>query len=446
MGVGGIGVSALALMAHEAGAKVSGCDRTDGDMLGVLREAGIPVHAGHDPSHAAECDLLVYSSAIPENHPERTAARHTEKRGAFLARFLNRREGWGVAGTHGKTTTSWLLASILIEAGMDPAVFVGGAVPQLAGRNYRSGSGPFVAELDESDGSFLLPSLGVAVTTNIESEHLSHYGREENLYDAFRRYAAGVAEAGLLIIGAEGEVCRDIYGRHPGRKLSFGIDVAADMRAFDVRYDTEGASFECVFRGGALGRFRIGLPGRHNILNALAAAAACLGMGVDVRAVRRGLAGAGGVERRMERLGKVGGAELYSDYAHHPTEVRAALSACRQRHGGKILVVFQPHLYSRTRDYADDFGRALGLADRVLLTDIYPAREEPIPGVMSALLVGGARESGAEVHGPVALELVIPAVRRLAPGFEAVVMMGAGNIDAVAREMAGMEQSERTRC
>lgn len=436
MGIGGVGVSALAELAGKAGAHVCGCDRTASETTAKLVSQGIPVAIGHDPEHVRHADLLVYTSAIPPDHPERLAAgTRQESRGGMLARFMGEARGWGVSGTHGKTTTSWLLSRILLEAGWDPTVFVGGIVPELPDGNYRLGTGPFVAELDESDASFLLPRLDVAIITNIESDHLSHYKSEAALFDAFDKYAAGVAENGLLVAGIDKPVASAVHGAHSGRKLSFGFDERADIRA--VILDSGGdAGFRVVYRGRDLGSFTLRLPGRHNIENALAALGAAFEAGVEVEVARRALAVAGGVERRLERLGDVGGAALYTDYAHHPTEVAASLEALRQRHVGGLLVVFQPHLYSRTRDYADDFGRALALADAVLLVDIYPAREIPIPGVTSELLLPAARQGVAEVWGPVRLGAVASEVAAIAERFEGVVFMGAGDIDVVARSLS----------
>lgn len=437
MGMGGIGVSALALMAKSAGAQVSGCDRSRNEMTDILEKEGVRFHLGHSPGHAVGVDLLVSTSAVPKDHPERMAAAATETRGRFLARFVDAApSACGISGTHGKTTTSWLLAQILLRSGMDPSVYVGGMTRELPGRNHRIGTGPFVAELDESDGSFLLPRLSTAVITNVESDHLSHYGSEAALFAAFRAFAGGVSESGLLIAGVDSPEANRIYSAHRGRKLSFGRSERAELRARNIIGYATGSRFRAWRGDRDLGRFSIGLPGSHNVQNALAALAAALEMGVEPDAAREALAGAQGIARRMERLGRYRDVPLYSDYAHHPTEVAAAIDAVRQLHPGPNLIVFQPHLYSRTRDYAREFGAALARADSVLVTDVFPAREEPIPGVGSELLVRAAEKMNADVHGPVPLSKVEERVRELVPGREAVVMMGAGDIDSLARKMA----------
>lgn len=436
MGIGGIGVSALAEMAQAAGARVSGCDRAASALTRKLEAKGIPVAIGHSPSHVRDVDLLVYTSAVAADHPERLAAgERQERRGLFLTRFMNDRVSFGVSGTHGKTTTSWLLAHLLIRGGLDPAVFIGGVVPDLPEGNYRLGSGPFVAELDESDASFLLPRLKTAIVTNIESDHLSHYRNDAALFAAFDRFALGVAADGILIAGTDNPGAAALFGRHAGRKIAFGFSPEADYRAEEIEPGYVGARFRLFRRGRDLGPFAMALPGRHNIQNALAALAASLEAGLDVEAARAALPEARGVERRLEKLGRLGGAILYTDYAHHPTEVAASLEALRRAHAGKILAVFQPHLFSRTRDYAEAFGQALAGADAVMLVDIYPAREEPLPGVDSGLVRRFVEKINPAVYGPFPLAEAAGEVRRLAPEFAVVVMMGAGDIDAAARRL-----------
>lgn len=441
MGIGGIGVSALALMARDAGATVSGCDRSANDLTRKLAGQGIDIRVGHHPDHVAGVDLLVHTAAVPPEHPERFAAgEHQEKRGRFLARFMDSRLAIGVSGTHGKTTTTSLLTQLLVAAGRDPMAFIGGIVPSLPEGNFRLGNGPFVAELDESDASFLLPRLKIAVVTNIESDHLSHYHTDAALFAAFDQYAAGVADDGLLIAGLDSPAADGLYGRHQGCKLGFGFGEDATVRAGAVQSREGGGSlFTLFFRGENLGEFAISLPGRHNVANALAALAAALELGVQPEVLRAALPQAEGVERRMEWLATIDGADLYSDYAHHPTEMTAAIAALRARYAGRpVLVVFQPHLYTRTRDYATAFGQALAGADSVVLVDIYPAREEPIPGVDSGLLLRETLKArpDARVAGPFPLARTGGEVLARAGEYAAVVMMGAGDIDDVARQLA----------
>ncbi|MDR1612747.1 MAG: UDP-N-acetylmuramate--L-alanine ligase [Planctomycetota bacterium] len=443
IGVGGIGMSALADMAARFGASVSGCDREAGPATEALGKRGVAVRVGHDAKHVAAADVVVYSSAIPESHPERVAAGGRGiRRGELLAKFMGEAEtSVGVCGTHGKTTTTWLLGHLLVESGFDPALYVGGFVAALPAGNYRLGQGPFVAELDESDGSFLMPRLDAAVVTNIESDHLSHYGDFSALRGAFRQYARGVAESGLLVAGIDDPEAEALYDSHSGKKLSFGMGEKAAVRPLSTRVESGQRVFRLSRRGEDLGEFRLSLPGEHNLKNALAALGTALELGADPEALRSALPCARSVGRRLEALGEVSGTPIYSDYAHHPTEVAATIRAVREIAGGKVLVAFQPHLFSRTRDYADDFARALSLADAVVLLDVYPAREDPIPGVDSSLLasgMGGIRP-GIDVSGPFSVDAVGDEIARRAADFSVVVMMGAGSIDQAARRLVGRE-------
>lgn len=437
MGIGGIGVSALAEMALAEGAVVSGCDRAANDRTRKLASRGIAVKIGHHPDHAIGIDCLVHTSAVPPDHPERMAAGdRQEKRGRFLARFLGARPSAGVAGTHGKTTTTWLLAHMLIQGNLDPAVFVGGVVPDLPEGNHRRGTGPFVAELDESDESFLLPRLKVAVVTNIESDHLGHYGSDAALFAAFDRFADNAEEDGVLVAGIDNPGAARLLNRSRGEKRSFGFSPEADIRGETGAAAGEGRRFRVFRFGRDLGEFVLPLLGRHNVHNALAAVAAAMEFGLDADAARRALASARGVERRLERLGAIDGAVLYSDYAHHPTEAAASIAALRESRAGRLLTVFQPHLYTRTRDYADAFGQALARSDALILADVYPAREAPIPGVSSRLILDAARRINPDASGPFPLEKAAAEAAARAGDFAAVVFMGAGDIGDAARRLA----------
>lgn len=432
MGVGGIGVSALAEFALAEGAAVSGCDRAENAQTARLRELGAEISIGHEPAHVANTDLLIYTSAIGADHPELAAAANKEKRGRFLARVMDGKEPIGVSGTHGKTTTTWILAHLLISAGLDPSVFLGGVSAQLGG-NLRIGKGRFVAELDESDESFLAPRLSVALVTNVESDHLGHYGDDAAIVRAFERFVAGVENGGLFVAGVDDPGAAGLFSRAKGRKTSFGLAPDARVRAVDLTAGGGRQSFRLLGDGQDLGMFALSLPGEHNVKNALGALAVALELGVSPDELRRSLPLARSVERRMEYLGTLGRAALYSDYAHHPTEVRAAIAGARQLYpGGRIAVMFQPHLFSRTRDYAKDFAAALATADVAAVADIYPAREAPLPGVTSMLILEGL--PGA--MGPFPIADAFDVAGTLASKSDALILMGAGDIDGVARRLA----------
>ncbi len=426
MGIGGIGMSALAELALTRGARVSGCDREESDNTRRLRRRGIEVMIGHDPRHAAGADLLVYSSAIAVDHPERLAAAdRAMRRGIFLAQALSGLKTIGVCGTHGKTTTSWLIARLFLAAGRDPLILLGGVAREIDG-NFRPGKELAVVELDESDESFLEPQLAVAVITNVESDHLHHYGSFMRLRAAFQRFAAGAADGALIASADDGEAAA-IYAAHRGRKISFGLSAAAMVRGEDLGF-RDGWQRFAVEAEGERHCMDMRLPAAHNIRNALAAIAAARACQVEWPAIKEGLAACEGVERRMQRLADREGVAIYTDYAHHPTEIRASLAAARAWHRGRILVAYQPHLYSRTRDYAAEFGRALAEADEVVVCDIYPAREEPLPGVSAALIVDAIRAAGGKAVGPLGVAQIPAEIAARCRGFAAVVLMGAGDI------------------
>ncbi len=431
-------MSALAGIVSSKGALVSGCDRADNEQTEKLESLGIEVAIGHSAAHAEDCDLLVFTSAVAENHPERLAAgTKAIRRGKFLAQIMAEYRGVGIAGTHGKTSTTWMAAYILLHNGLDPTVLLGGVTSEMDG-NYRCGGDIFVSELDESDGSFLLPELEVAVITNIESEHLAYYHTSEKVVEAFELFAEK-NNTGLLITGIDNEYCAQIYAGHQGRKEAFGLNTGGiGLYAEDITSVNGVQQARILYNGVEAGILCLPLCGRHNILNALAALLVGREFGVSLEQGIETLAGIETVGRRMEFIHEVAGARIFSDYAHHPTEVRAALAGARELDGsGKILAVFQPHLYSRTRDYAAEFAQELAGADMVAVAEIYPAREEPIAGVDSELIREYIRRIGGTV-APERIEVadITEVIRRYAPDYSTIICIGAGNIDAEVRKIA----------
>lgn len=435
MGAGGIGVSALAGIAIARGAKVSGCDREENEQTKLLRQLGAKIFIGHSPEHLLGCDQLVYTSAIHPQHPELLAAGgRGVKRGDFLARLVSAARGIGVSGTHGKTTTTWLLGRILLHAGLDPTIFVGGVVPELGG-NYRCGGELFVTELDESDGSFLKPDLELAVITNIESEHLAHYGTLEKVVESFAEFAEKGDTPGFLVANLDCPLTRPLYERRRGRKVGFGLQDRSGLHACNIICVNGGQEADICRGDAGFGRLRLPFYGVHNIYNALAALAAADALGVEPERALEGLAGCCGVGRRMERIGRFCGVDAYTDYAHHPGEVAAAIAGARQMAAGRLLVVFQPHLYSRTRDYAPEFALALALADGVYLCDIYPAREEPLPGISSEVI---ARDIPAHaLVGCGGIDDIAGDLCDRAGGYGLIIFMGAGDIEKAGRMLCG---------
>ena len=435
MGIGGVGMSALAEALAYLGHPVSGCDQNPaaGDRL---RAAGIPVQRGHDPSHLAGVDRLVVSSAIPPDHPEPAQARalglEVRKRIEVLGELMAERPSLGVSGTHGKTTTTAMLAAILEAAGLDPLALVGARVPGWGG-GFRPGRGPVVAEVDESDRDFPRARATLALLTNLEDDHVG--GGQATYHPTPEALRRAVAE---WLLGAETVVWRaDWPGLSelvpPGRGLGFGFE-SGEVRAERPRLLPGEGRFRLVLGERELGEVRVPLPGRHNLENALAAAAAALAYGVEFPAIHRGLSGFKGTGRRLELVGTVNGARVYDDYAHHPTEVAAALRALKEL-GGRVRVVFQPHRYLRTARFMERFAKALALADEAVVLEVYPAGESPIPGVSGRSLAELARRKGANARH-LSWEEAVAYLSETAREGEAIVTMGAGDVGRLGRELA----------
>ena len=379
-------MSAIAKVLLERGVAVSGSDLKGSRAVTVLAAMGAEVHLGHDASHLNAAELVVVSAAIPPSNPELAAARNeglrVMSRGEALAALLESQRSLIVAGTHGKTTTTSMIVSILRSAGLDPTFLVGGGLND-SGTNARSGSSDLaVAESDESDGSFLLLHPHIAVVTNIEMDHVDHWGSLGELNRAFASFMSATSHGGIVVVPAGGDI--EATARSTGRDVvTFGP--GGDVRAENITTSGRETRFSLVT---VRGTEPAGLQalGEHNVANALAASAAALAAGLDVEQVARGLGQFRGVERRFEVKGTVAGITVIDDYAHHPTEVRATLAAASQGPWGRVIAVFQPHRYSRTASLYEGFGDSFALADRIIVTDVYGAGEEAVPGVSGKLI------------------------------------------------------------
>jgi UDP-N-acetylmuramate--alanine ligase len=445
MGIGGAGMSGLAEWLLNRGHDVSGCDARASAVTRRLEQLGVPVRVGHDPSHIEGLDVLVVSSAIPADQPERRAATlrglPVIRRAELLGAIMDGSRGIAVAGTHGKSTTTTMTGSVLEAANLDPTVIVGGRIRGRDG-NVRIGNGPWlVAEADEFDRSFLALSPEVAVITNVEADHLDIYGTVEAVEEAFSEFARRVAHHGTLILGVDDPGARRVVAPDGVRVVSFGTSAAADVRAVEVEPGPDGIAFDLRLDGSDAGQVRLAMPGVHNVRNALAAAAVGWRLDVPATSIREGLEAVRGVERRFEVVYQNEDLMIVDDYAHHPSEITATLSGARAAWPARRLVaVFQPHLYTRTRDFAGEFGVALSAADLVFVTDVYAAREEPIAGVSGRLVSDATRKAGAPVkylpdetgaRGEAA-DVVEAALK---PG-DLIVTLGAGDIDELARRLA----------
>ncbi|MBM6404116.1 UDP-N-acetylmuramate--L-alanine ligase [Phycicoccus sp. CSK15P-2] len=437
-------MSAVARLLLGRGVTVSGSDAADSPTLAGLREAGATVHVGHDAAHLAGVDTVVVSSAIREDNPELAAARagglRVLHRSQALASLMAGSRGVAVAGANGKTTTTSMLTVALVHAGADPSYAGGGEIPQL-GSNAAVGAGEaFVVEADESDGTFLVYRPEVGVVTTVQPDHLDFYGTPEAVDAAYVEFAATVREGGVLVACLDDPGARRLAEgeRAAGRQVvTYGADPVADLRLIHTTPEGLGTRSPFTWRGSEH-TLVLQVPGDHNVRNAAAAfLAATVGLGQDPDAVLAGLAAFTGVRRRFEVRGSVDGVTVVDDYAHNPAKVAAVVSTARgvvERAGhGRVLVVFQPHLYSRTRDFAEGFAAALAPAHHVVLLDVYGAREAPMPGVSSALVGDPLRDLPGErlvevgLTAPVAVATLAEAAR---PG-DLVLTVGAGDVTAL---------------
>lgn len=438
VGIGGAGMSALAELLLERGHAVSGCDRQAGPVTERLAGLGVEVTIGHG-DHAPADAALIVSSAVPHDHPELVAARARGqtvlRRAELLGAVMDGMRGIAIAGTHGKSTTTAMAGAILDAAGRDPTVLVGGRIRGRGG-NARVGSGPWlVAEADEYDRSFLTLSPECAVINNVEADHLDTYGTLEALRDAFGEFAARTRTGGTVVRGIDDPGARGVEVPPGRRSVTFGLAADADVRAEQLERDRLETRFRLVLPEGDAVPVALVVPGEHNVRNALGAAAAAWALGIGADEIRRGLAAVQGVERRFEVVHEDAELLIVDDYAHHPSEIAATLASARSGWPGRrIVAVFQPHLYSRTRALAREFGAALAEADLVFVTEVYAAREAPLPGVSGRLVSAAARAASADAvdveNG--AADAVLD---RLRPG-DMIVTMGAGDIDRLARELA----------
>ncbi len=445
VGIGGAGMSGIAEVLLDYELLVSGCDRARSNTTDRLQQLGVKVSFGHSPSHLDGVDLVVKSSAIPDDNEEIMAARErgitVVRRAEILGELMRLKYGIAVAGTHGKTTTTSLIGTLFTEAGLDPTVIVGGRM-RVSGTGARVGRSDYlVAEADEFDRSFLRLMPVLAVITSIDEDHLDTYGNFAAIREAFLEFAGRVPFFGQIILCLDDaniqQVLPTLSKEH--RVVTYGLSPQADLMAQDIEATPEGCRFQVIAAGeGLLGTIEVPMPGHHNVCNTLAAVAVGRAVGLRFEQIAEALKTFGGVHRRFERVGHCSQAVVVDDYAHHPAEVRATLNAARQAFPkGRIHAIFQPHLFTRTRDLAEDFGRALMGADHAVVTSIYASRESPLPGVSGEDIVSAARQSGhrrveycADWHD------VADLLRHELGPDDVVLTMGAGDIYRLARHLS----------
>jgi UDP-N-acetylmuramate--alanine ligase len=442
VGIGGAGMCGLAELLHSEGFEVSGCDLLASESTARLESLGIRVAHDHAADHLDGVQVVVVSSAVPADNPEALAARRAGtpviRRAEMLGEISRLKWGIAVAGTHGKTTTTSLTGFVLTKAGLDPTVVVGGRMHFLGAHARLGRSDYLVCEADEFDRSFLALFPVLAVITNVEAEHLDTYGSVQAMEEAFVTFANRVPFYGATIACLDDPGVRRLLPRLARRTVTYGFSPQADVRAKNPHFSPSGAVCRVVERGRDLGELRLALPGRHMLANALGATATALEIGVGFDEIAAAVASFTGVARRFERKAERGGVVLVDDYAHHPSEVAATLQAARQTFpDARLVVVFQPHLFSRTSVFAREFGEALLAADVVLVVPIYPAREQPLPGVTHRLVVEAAQASGhRHVFATASFSEALSALDGLLRPGDVLLTLGAGDVVRLGEKWA----------
>lgn len=446
VGIGGIGMSGIAEVLHNLGYEVTGSDLKESDTIARLRSLGIKVFVGHRPENINDAHVVVISSAVSRENLEVLAARDKSipviPRAEMLAELGRLKYGILVAGAHGKTTTTSLISTILAHAGLDPTVVIGGKL-MATGSNARLGRGDFIiAEADESDGSFLKLSPTIAVVTNIDREHMEFFRSMDTLKNAFVSFINKVPFYGLSILCVESESIREILPEIHRRYMIYGFSPDADICATNVEKGALSISFDVMYREHPMGRFSVPMPGMHSVLNSLASIAVGMELKLDMQNIKDALKGFKGIQRRFEFKGEGGGIKFFDDYGHHPAEIRATLKAAKESlissdaREGRLVVLFQPHRYTRTRDLLDEFGSSFSDSDVLCVMDIYPAGEKPIDSVSSAAILKAVKENGHRdaTHISDKDVLIETLVKKLRPN-DMFFTIGAGDVWKVGEEL-----------
>lgn len=440
VGIGGAGMSGIAEILHNLDYEISGSDSTPTEITEYLSKLGVKVFDSHIPDNLGDAQVVVISSAVGEDNPEVIEARRRGlpviKRAEMLGELMRLKFSIGIAGTHGKTTTTSMIGRILQQGNFQPTLIVGGVVAEL-GTGAALGAGDYlVAEADEYDRSFLSMYPSMAVVTNMEPDHLDCYEDETDLFESYLAYMNRVPFYGSVIIPADDKNITPLMDRIARPYFTFGLTDDADYRAVDIKRDVGRTTFSVMRHNKLLGELILHVPGQHNVLNALAATAAATELEVPFTTISDALLAFKGVGRRFEIIGKENDITVVDDYAHHPTEIAATLKTAKENFKGKVIVIYQPHLYSRTRDFLKRFAETLSVADKTLMVDIYPAREKPIEGVTSKAVVDAARQKhlgdfeylGNKENAPVrAAEIAKPG--------DVIITMGAGSVTLIKHKV-----------
>ncbi|MBE6100394.1 MAG: UDP-N-acetylmuramate--L-alanine ligase [Anaerovibrio sp.] len=440
IGIGGAGMSALAKILVEKGYEVSGSDMKESTMTGILRDLGAKIFIGHKAENVAGAEAIVVSSAIREENPEVVEANrlglkrlHRSDVNAFL---INNCKGIAVAGAHGKTTTTSMIGVSLDYEGVSPSIIIGGEVDYL-GSNAKLGTSDYlVSEADESDGTFLKYHPYIGIVTNIENDHMDHYGTMENIIKAFRQFLNQVRDDGWAVVCSDNDHIRDILPEVKCKVVTYGMNQPADYMAANVQTTASETTFEVVHKGEKLGQVRLNVPGMHNVLNAMACVVTGITLGLSVDQMAEGLTVFNGAKRRFQTKGKVNDIWVVDDYAHHPTEIATTIKAARQTQPKRLVCAFQPHRYSRTQLLQKEYGSCFAGADLLVLTDVYSAGEDPIPGIDGELLVQEvARQTGQNTVYIKDKKEIAQYLKSIAQPGDLIMTMGAGDIVKCGEEL-----------
>ncbi len=442
VGIGGIGMSGIAELLLDQGFLITGSDKAASENTERMQQLGATVYIGHDAANVApDVDVLVYSSAVAPDNPEILEAQRRKipviRRAEMLAEVMRLKYGIGIAGTHGKTTTTSMVSLVLMEGGIDPTVIVGGRLRGLAGSNARLGKGEFiVVEADEYDRSFLSITPTIAVLTTLETDHLDCYRDLEDIKSAFIQFASKVPFYGFVVLCLDEPALQEIMPKIKKKIITYGLTAQADLYAVDIRHKENQTFFIVMKEGVELGEITLHIPGKHNVQNALAAIAVGLELNVPFSSVKAGIEKFTGVFRRWDVKAEIDNILVVDDYAHHPTEIARTLAGVKAGWRRRVVCVFQPHLYSRTRDFYEDFGRSFFNADVLVVTDVYAAREEPIQGITGELIANTAKEFGHKRVFYVADKRALPdfLMTMKQPG-DIIITMGAGDIWKYGEEL-----------
>lgn len=439
IGIGGIGMSGIAQLLLAQGLKISGSDLKDSQLIDKLRGLGIKIYIGHCASNVEDADKIIYTLAVSQNNPELQAARSKGldviTRAEALAELANQKKTIAISGAHGKTTTASLIAHLLTKCGINPTVCVGGELFSLGGNAFLGNGGYFVLEADESDGSLLTLTPFYSVLTNIDREHLDYYQDLSHIQNTFRKFMQNTQDDGLLFCCYDDKELMKIANSLQKNLLTFGLSRDSDIFAENIKMQECLSQFDCIYYGELLGKMNIEAPGRHNISNALAAIAVGLKLGIDFAAIGEALASYKGVRRRMELKLRENGILIFEDYAHHPTEIKATIMALKNFPHKRIIVVFQPHRYTRTKFLIDDFGRCFKEADYLIVTEIYAASEDPIAGISASTISEKAHEAGVKRTEFLPKNNIVEHLLNEIKAGDLIAILGAGDIGSIASDL-----------